>query len=144
DYNFRNREYRPSIGRWQTNDPIRYNAGDSNLYRYVKNGPTNGKDPSGLDVYVFGGGFFGIKGKVGALPTGGRHYTAMWYDPATGRFAFYDGGGPSGTGARAGSSAASGAFIAGSCFSFWANARATRDPAPIGGFKAFPATINGK
>jgi RHS repeat-associated protein len=48
DYNFRNREYRPSIGRWQTDDPIRYNAGDSNLYRYVRNEPTNATDPSGL------------------------------------------------------------------------------------------------
>ncbi|MCY2981903.1 MAG: hypothetical protein NTU79_24850 [Planctomycetota bacterium] len=29
-------------------DPIGFDAGDANLYRYVGNGPTNGSDPSGL------------------------------------------------------------------------------------------------
>jgi RHS repeat-associated protein len=49
NYNFRNREYRPSIARWASNDPIRYNAGDSNLYRYIMNQPTSNTDPYGMD-----------------------------------------------------------------------------------------------
>jgi RHS repeat-associated protein len=44
------RDYDPRTGRWQTEDPTGFNAGDSNLYRYVNNGPTNGTDPSGLRV----------------------------------------------------------------------------------------------
>jgi hypothetical protein len=40
----------PSVGRWLEQDPIGFEAGDANLYRYVHNDPTNGKDPSGLKV----------------------------------------------------------------------------------------------
>jgi hypothetical protein len=52
--------YDPTIGRWTSQDPIGFEAGDANLYRYVGNGPTDGTDPSGLRViatiseYVFG------------------------------------------------------------------------------------------
>src|SRR5262249_5707644 len=48
DYSFRNREERPTIARWNRPDPLGFDAGDSNRYRYVKNRPTNGTDPSGL------------------------------------------------------------------------------------------------
>lgn len=44
-----NRWYDASIGRWLSEDPIGFSAGDVNLYRYVGNGPVNGTDPSGLD-----------------------------------------------------------------------------------------------
>jgi RHS repeat-associated protein len=44
----RDRYYDPASGRWLTQDPLGFDAGDSNLYRYVKNHPTNGTDPSGL------------------------------------------------------------------------------------------------
>ena len=47
-YHFRNRDYSPTLGRWTRNDPIGFEAGDTNLYRYVGNGPVNGVDPSGL------------------------------------------------------------------------------------------------
>jgi RHS repeat-associated protein len=47
-----NRWYDASVGRWLSEDPIGFNAGDANLYRYVGNGPTNGADPSGLDRQV--------------------------------------------------------------------------------------------
>jgi uncharacterized protein RhaS with RHS repeats len=39
--------YSPSLGRWMQMDPLGYAAGDSNLYRFVHNGPTNATDPSG-------------------------------------------------------------------------------------------------
>ena len=38
----------PTIGRWQTKDPKSFDAGDTNLYRYVGNHPTMATDPSGL------------------------------------------------------------------------------------------------
>src|SRR5262249_36889784 len=37
----------PRTGRWLTEDPLLFEAGDSNLYRYVGNHPTLGTDPSG-------------------------------------------------------------------------------------------------
>jgi RHS repeat-associated protein len=45
-----NRWYDPSIGRWQSEDPIGFNAGDANVTRYVKNAATTVTDPSGLVV----------------------------------------------------------------------------------------------
>jgi RHS repeat-associated protein len=50
DLNFyRARYYDPAVARFISQDPIGFEAGDANLYRYVGNGPTNGIDPSGLD-----------------------------------------------------------------------------------------------
>ena len=46
----RARMYDPKIGRWMSEDPIGFAAGDSNLSRYVGNSPTNATDPSGLEV----------------------------------------------------------------------------------------------
>ncbi len=43
----RARWYDPATGRWLSQDPIGFAAGDVNLYRYVRNGPTNAIDPSG-------------------------------------------------------------------------------------------------
>jgi RHS repeat-associated protein len=49
DLNFyRARYYDSSIGRFITQDPIGFNAGDTNLYRYVNNNPINLIDPLGL------------------------------------------------------------------------------------------------
>src|SRR5207245_1695711 len=42
--------YNASIGRWISQDPIGFGAGDSNLYRYVRNQPTNLTDPSGFQL----------------------------------------------------------------------------------------------
>ncbi|XZE43948.1 RHS repeat-associated core domain-containing protein [Pirellulaceae bacterium SH467] len=44
----RARWYDPQTGRWLSQDPIGFAAGDANLYRYVGNGPTSATDPSGL------------------------------------------------------------------------------------------------
>jgi len=38
----------PMVGRWLEEDPIGFEAGDDNLYRYVGNDATNATDPSGL------------------------------------------------------------------------------------------------
>jgi hypothetical protein len=42
------RWYDGTTGRWMTQDPLGFAAGDSNLYRYVHNQPTGATDPSGL------------------------------------------------------------------------------------------------
>lgn len=42
-----NRWYDASIGRWLSEDPIGFAAGDANLHRYVGNGPVNFVDPTG-------------------------------------------------------------------------------------------------
>jgi hypothetical protein len=47
----RNRYYSTSSGRFISQDPISFNAGDANLYRYVGNSPTNATDPSGLETW---------------------------------------------------------------------------------------------
>ncbi len=53
--NNRARWYDPATGRWLSNDPTGFAAGDANLYRYVGNGPTNATDPSGLfDIFPLG------------------------------------------------------------------------------------------
>ena len=43
-----NRWYDSQTGRWISQDPIGFAAGDANLYRYVGNHPTYARDPSGL------------------------------------------------------------------------------------------------
>jgi hypothetical protein len=40
--------YSPTQGRFVTNDPIGFQAGDVNLYRFVAGQPTNATDPTGL------------------------------------------------------------------------------------------------
>jgi RHS repeat-associated protein len=54
----RARWYDPAQGRWLTQDPIGFAAGDVNLYRYVGNSPTNATDPSGLDGRTVNGHTF--------------------------------------------------------------------------------------
>ncbi|MDR2439144.1 MAG: RHS repeat-associated core domain-containing protein, partial [Planctomycetaceae bacterium] len=51
---YRNRYYHPVMGRFTTIDPLGYDAGDVNLYRYVNNQPEILKDPMGLDVIWHG------------------------------------------------------------------------------------------
>ena len=43
------RWYDAITGRWLSQDPTGYGAGDANLYRYVGNGPANAVDPAGLN-----------------------------------------------------------------------------------------------
>ncbi len=45
-----NRWYDPATGNWLSQDPTGFTAGDTNLYRYCGNSPTNAVDPSGLLV----------------------------------------------------------------------------------------------
>lgn len=57
-YYYRNRYYKPSIGRFISEDPIGLAGGDSNLYAYVTNNPVNFVDPTGETPWglIFAGG----------------------------------------------------------------------------------------
>jgi RHS repeat-associated protein len=44
----RNRDYHAGMGRFIQRDPIGFDAGDNNVYRFVGNSPTGRTDPSGL------------------------------------------------------------------------------------------------
>jgi RHS repeat-associated protein len=41
------RDYDPSVGRWVSKDPIRFDGGQVNLYVYVNDDPVNSTDPEG-------------------------------------------------------------------------------------------------
>src|SRR5687767_2335204 len=41
------RWYSPSLGRWMNVDPLRFDSGDVNLYRFVECNPGNRVDPDG-------------------------------------------------------------------------------------------------
>jgi RHS repeat-associated protein len=47
-YDYRNRAYSAALGRFMQVDPIRFDAGDVNLYRYVGNNSTDMVDPTGF------------------------------------------------------------------------------------------------
>lgn len=47
NYYYRARMYSPWLGRFLSQDPLGFDAGDYNLYRYVLNNPTNLTDPTG-------------------------------------------------------------------------------------------------
>ena len=52
---FSNDLYDNNTGRWLSEDPMGFGAGDSNLYRYVSNEPLSRLDPSGFDFIAVGG-----------------------------------------------------------------------------------------
>lgn len=60
DLYVRARYYRPSIGRWISEDPLEF-TDSPNSYSYVINNPIDYADPSGLSVLVFGWEGFGAK-----------------------------------------------------------------------------------
>jgi RHS repeat-associated protein len=49
-YYYRARYYDPAVGRFISEDPIGFSAGDTNLYRYVGNNATNYTDPTGTTI----------------------------------------------------------------------------------------------
>ena len=50
---YRARWYDASVGRFISEDPMGFGAGDANISRYVGNSPTNAVDPSGLARWVW-------------------------------------------------------------------------------------------
>lgn len=70
------RDYDPSVGRWVSEDPLRFDSGDApNLYLYVNGDPVNFTDPTGQQAAaipwgpILAGGAAGaaVGGAAGAL-----------------------------------------------------------------------------
>jgi RHS repeat-associated protein len=59
-YYSRNRDYSPTLGRFLEQDPLGFNAEDSNLYRFVHNDPIDATDPAGLKITRTRGGKFNV------------------------------------------------------------------------------------
>jgi RHS repeat-associated protein len=65
-YYYRARYYDASVGRFISEDPMGFGAGDTNLYRYVFNNATNYTDPSGQIVPLIAAGMVAM-GVMNAL-----------------------------------------------------------------------------
>jgi RHS repeat-associated protein len=86
-YHFRHRDYSPTTGRWTTQDPLGFAAGDANLYRYVGNTPTLLVDPSGnlawfvaVPLVLGVGGFTWLTGSTALVS---YRTTGSWWDAGT-------------------------------------------------------------
>jgi len=66
-YDYRNRVYSPDLGRFLQTDPIRFSAGDANIYRYCGNSSANFVDPFGLDDDDDGDGHVILIGEPGDI-----------------------------------------------------------------------------
>jgi RHS repeat-associated protein len=53
-YEYRARAYHPGLGRFMSEDPKGFDAGDYNLFRYCHNDPEDLTDPMGLDLVPVG------------------------------------------------------------------------------------------
>ena len=76
------RWYDVSVGSWINEDPIGFEGGDANLYRYCGNDPVNGTDPNGnVPLAVVGagiGGLFGAGAYCYQYLTGGVEEWSWW------------------------------------------------------------------
>ncbi len=94
----RARYYDATVGRWTQLDPIGFDAGDSNLYRYVDNSPIIYSDPTGetLGVSLLAVGIGVGTGVIGGLAGEGVIQTGVWlsgggFNPNWGRAGFIGG-----------------------------------------------------
>ena len=88
-YHYRARTYSAELGRFLQMDPIKFDAGDPNIFRYVGNDPVNGTDPSGLwGFFGFGGGSVeaGAGSGGGAQAASGIGYVFNGMGMSTGGF----------------------------------------------------------
>jgi RHS repeat-associated protein len=85
-YYYRARYFDANVGRFISTDPIGFEAGDSNLYRYVFNNSTTYTDPSGkiipllLGAAFVGGLFGGAYGVADHIEKGGTLDNINWGD----------------------------------------------------------------
>ncbi len=76
------RYYSPQLGRFISQDPSGFAAGDSNLYRFVGNHPTYATDPTGL--YEGGSAFTQGTGSYGSGSGGSSSLIAPWLNLGSG------------------------------------------------------------
>ena len=83
-YYYRARYYHPTFGRFISQDPLGFAAGDTNFYAYVGNGPTNFSDPTGYCplCIIVGGAIVGAGAYTLSIPIGnalsGRKGAGPW------------------------------------------------------------------
>ena len=81
-YDYRNRIYSADLGRFLQTDPLRFDAGDSNIYRYADNNYLINTDPLGLQTFYLGSGVSVAVG--GGYNTSGGAFlntnNGPWYD----------------------------------------------------------------
>jgi RHS repeat-associated protein len=126
-YYYRARYYDPHTGRFLSEDPLSFAAGDTNLSRYVFNSPPNYTDPTGEFIQVLVGAGIGavVGGVVGGL-TGadGWDWDRFWAGAASGALigsgvgVFFVGLGATGLAATALSAVGGGLLGAGSFGAF--------------------------
>jgi len=80
-FTLRRRDYTTQEARFRSEDPLGINGGDTNLYSYVGNSPTNMVDPSGLGgVIQFGNGVLpGVVNFTWSTPAGWNSVTNYVY-----------------------------------------------------------------
>ena len=87
-YDYRNRFYSADLGRFLQPDPIGFDAGDINLYRYVGNNPINEIDPFGLsgwfNIYTDSSGT-----QADAIEPTGTHSWISFQDDSKGVYTTY-------------------------------------------------------
>jgi RHS repeat-associated protein len=84
-YDNNGRWFSPGLGRFTSLDPIRFYAGDPNLYRYEANGPSNSLDPSGLQKLEKGGQDFPSQSRRpgrGPMTKLGKPVDTQWTPPS--------------------------------------------------------------
>jgi RHS repeat-associated protein len=69
-YHNRARIYDPALGRFTTEDPMGYEAGDTNLYAFTGNNPRNWNDPSGHSYGVVAAQSAAIGAYTGGIVAG--------------------------------------------------------------------------
>jgi RHS repeat-associated protein len=85
-YYYRARYYDPLVGRFISVDSIGFQAGDTNLYRYVFNSPTRGIDPTGhgFDLGQSWNNFWGgVQSAAEAVSDGTRYAIDSVYNGIT-------------------------------------------------------------
>jgi RHS repeat-associated protein len=86
-YEYRARAYNPTLGRFMSEDPKGFDAGDYNLFRYCHNDPLDLTDPMGLQAWAPQSGDNPQTGPAVVLPIGSnipvlavRLANAQWVD----------------------------------------------------------------
>jgi len=88
-YYYRARYYDPGTGRFLSEDPIGFDGGDANLYRYVRANPQNLVDPTGLDAIQINFDWYPVDTGYGFyMPLG--HGAVISVDPTTGKTRYYE------------------------------------------------------
>ncbi len=78
-YYYRARYYDPAIGRFISEDPMGFAAGDVNFYQYTSNNPVNANDPSGNFLnFAIGGGTSVVLGGLIRYGMSGGNWNAVF------------------------------------------------------------------